>query len=336
VETAENCALARNKLSSETFEIIILDYKLPDGDGLELLEEITTTDDHPPAIMVTGHGDEETAARSFRVFASGYVVKDDKLTTMLTEAVEKGLSELAIKNAEKERERLLKKCKLAEAEITRLSRRVIQEHEETRRKMSADIHDEISQSLNAFKIELDMLRKEEKRLTARAHKRLDAMEELIEYTISTTRGLSAELRPALLDDFGLVEALGLYVEEFSGKTGIKASLECAGLPFELPKDLEIPLFRITQEALVNIQRHANAREVKVSLTHENEQVALTVEDDGEGFDVEKAFKGDAASDCFGLLGMRERARMVGGELEISSKPGSGTTVGVRLPLDPVP
>jgi len=102
VETAENCALARNKLSSETFEIIILDYKLPDGDGLELLEEITSTDDHPPAIMVTGHGDEEIAVGAFRLGASGYMVKDKKMRTMLTEAVKDARRKIALRRAEAE------------------------------------------------------------------------------------------------------------------------------------------------------------------------------------------------------------------------------------------
>ena len=224
--------------------------------------------------------------------------------------------------------------KRTEDEIRRLSKRIVDEHEEARRKIAVDLHDEVGQSLNAFKLELDMLRNEEAdNLQGRALARINAMDELLEYTISTVRNLSGELRPLLLDDFGLEKALEMYLEEFSERAGVAASLKCSGVPLALPKDVELTLYRITQEALANVQRHADAREARVSLTRKDKCLTLVVEDDGRGFDLQTALRGSTPGPHFGIPGMRERANMIKGSFEISSRPGHGATVMAKVPTE---
>ena len=220
-------------------------------------------------------------------------------------------------------------AKEREDEIRRLSKRIMDEHEEARRRMAADLHDEVSQSLHALKIAMDMLAMEAG--TGQAE-RLEGMGSLLEDIISTVRSLSGELRPPLLDDFGLEKALEVYIEEFSRGAGVAAGLECSGVPLALPKDLGLSLYRITQEALANVQRHADAREARVSLTCEDGILTLVVKDDGRGFDLERPLRGSTPGPHFGLLGMRERANMVKGSFEIRSSPGNGTTVTVSVPF----
>ena len=223
--------------------------------------------------------------------------------------------------------------KWAQVEISRLSRRVVDEYEEARTRIAIDLHDEFGQSITALKIEIDMLMKEAGDRLGDQTERLEGMVALLEDTLDKIRSISGELRPILLDDFGLEKALGLYVVEFSRKTGIAATADCDGIPAHLGGNVELALFRIAQEALVNIARHASATQVRVSLLREEGLIILTVTDNGRGFDVDKALRGDSTHSPFGIMGMRERTDMVGGEFNMSSKTGKGTTVVARVPLD---
>jgi signal transduction histidine kinase len=143
--------------------------------------------------------------------------------------------------------------------------------------------------------------------------------------------LAWELRPAALDDLGLVAALGNYIKEWTRHTGVRAEFYAANLKnVRLAPETETNLYRITQEALNNVHKHAAARNVSVMLERRGALVVLIVEDDGAGFEVEDKFIKDKG---IGLLGMRERAALVGGKIQIESSPQKGTTVFVRIPID---
>jgi signal transduction histidine kinase len=223
--------------------------------------------------------------------------------------------------------------KRAEEEITRLTRRVIDEHEEARRRIAIDLHDEFGQSISAIKIEIDMLRKEAGDRLKDQAERLEGIDALLEDNLSKIRSIVSELRPDLLDDFGLEKAFDLYLEEYSKRTGVSTSLDCTGIPVDLSKNIELALFRIVQEALINVARHADATEVRLSLLCENRLLIMTINDNGQGFDVEKTLQADSVRSHFGILGMRERASMVRADLDVSSKPGEGTTIAVRVALE---
>jgi len=149
----------------------------------------------------------------------------------------------------------------------------------------------------------------------------------VDETIHNVRRISSELRPAILDDLGLVAALEWHAEEFEKRTGIACTIKAPHQPFEVGPDLRIALFRICQEALTNVARHARATAARIVLARTRDHVALEVRDDGAG--ISQAALTNVKS--LGLLGMRERARAFGGDVAITGTPGAGTLVKVRIP-----
>jgi signal transduction histidine kinase len=149
----------------------------------------------------------------------------------------------------------------------------------------------------------------------------------VDSIVQTVRGVATALRPAALD-LGLLPGVEWLVGEFRRRTGIHCTVSLTGNNIVLPEDRSIVLFRILQESLTNISRHANARKVEILLDHDAERIRMDVQDDGIGFDAEKA----RGRKTFGLLGMRERAIILRGEMSITSAPGRGTRVSVSMPI----
>jgi PAS domain S-box-containing protein len=199
--------------------------------------------------------------------------------------------------------------------------------EDERRTLSREIHDRVGQDLTALKLDLSSLRT---RLPADPElaKRMARMEALIDDTLATARRVAADLRPVLLEDLGLAAAIEGQARDFQVRTGIPWAVAA---PTDLPPlddAAALALYRILQEALTNVARHAQARQVKIALVVAGPELLLTVEDDGRG--ITSADLGRATS--IGLLGMRERALVVGGTVTIGPRPSGGTTVTARVPL----
>ena len=146
--------------------------------------------------------------------------------------------------------------------------------------------------------------------------------------LQNVRRLAVELRPAVLDDFGLVPALERLTDSFAEQTGIRIDFHSALGELRLPSEVETTLYRVVQESLTNIVKHANAHNVSVSIARRGSTVAAVIEDDGAGFDLRVVHEGG-----IGLLGMRERLALVDGRLEIESRPGSGTTIVAEVPVE---
>jgi PAS domain S-box-containing protein len=199
--------------------------------------------------------------------------------------------------------------------------------EEERKRIAMEIHDELGQLLTALKMDVSLLKM---RLThdAEALKKADDMRELVEGTIWMVRNVASHLRPAALN-FGIVSALEWLVDEFNRRNAIPCELRIEGGEPALSDAIATAVFRIVQASLTNVARHANATHVDVSLILAADKLELHVRDDGCGFDrrtVQRDFS-------YGLLGMNERARMIGAALSIDSAPGAGTTVSIYIPLD---
>jgi len=222
----------------------------------------------------------------------------------------------------------------AEHVILRLSKQVITEYERARTMIADDIHDGVGQSLVTLKMELEMLRKSEcGDLGGDGKEKLDRIDSTLREIINEVRRLASEFRPPLLGDFGFEKALDVYVGEFSLSTGILTSFSSEGDPSQMEEEKEVLLFRIAQEALANVRKHANARTLDVSLVSGNGDLRLSVCDDGDGFDAENTQAVSNNTRRFGIHGMRDRAEVLGGVLNIASKPGSGTTVTVQVPRE---
>lgn len=199
--------------------------------------------------------------------------------------------------------------------------------EEERKRIAMEIHDELGQLLTALKMDVSLL-KMHLAHDPEATKKADDMRELVEGTIWMVRNVASHLRPAALN-FGIVSALEWLVQDFNRRNGIACELRIAGGEPVLSDAHATAVFRIVQASLTNVARHANAARVEVTLASTAAQLELHVRDDGRGFD-QQAARRDYS---YGLLGMNERARLIGGSLSIDSTPGGGTTVSIHIPLE---
>jgi signal transduction histidine kinase len=204
-------------------------------------------------------------------------------------------------------------------------RRVVTGQELERQRLARELHDETGQALTSILLGLKAV--EEARAPDEMRSAARALRELVVATLQDVRRLAVELRPKALDDFGLVAALERLGNSFSEATGIVVQLEASLGDERLPADVETTLYRIVQEALTNIVKHARARNVSILLVRRGGSVTAVVEDDGEGFE-----PGAVGAEGLGLLGMRERVSLIDGRLTVESTPGAGATLAVEVPL----
>jgi two-component system sensor histidine kinase UhpB len=209
-----------------------------------------------------------------------------------------------------------------------LTRRLVQLEEAERRRIAGELHDRVGQSLSALNINLDIILRDDT-LAPATKQRLEDSLALVDGTLQSIENVMAELRPPLLDEYGLAAALGWHAEEFSRRTGIRASVEEA-TP-EAAKNLRmaaaLALYRIAQEALNNAAKHSRANNVRIEISVADNEVVLAVRDDGQGFDIAKGRRGR-----WGMTTMRERAEAAGGHLKVESAAGKGTRVVATVPL----
>ena len=205
--------------------------------------------------------------------------------------------------------------------------------EEERHRISRELHDDLGQRLTGLKLKLEVLEDEISGVSPRNAGTLKSITGEIDAMMTDVKRISSNLRPAELDDFGLVSALNFLCRNFQKMCNIKVTFQPgpAGL---YGKDIEIALYRIAQEALANVARHSGAGSVSVKLSHDGEVVGLTVEDDGGGFDVAGVRVRQNLHHGLGLISMKERAQMFGGSMYLTASPGGGTRVHVEIPLRP--
>lgn len=218
-------------------------------------------------------------------------------------------------------ERLLESI---ERERRRSGQLVLRAQEEERKRLARDLHDETNQALTGILLRLEALAHD---LPAQLRPRVVELKQLVSGAMDELVTLARQLRPAALDDHGLVAALEAQLARLRSRSGVAAELLVSGEPERLSPDQQSALYRIAQEALTNAQRHARATRIEVELACSGDCARLTVTDDGVGFDPTSDADGG-----LGLRGMAERARLAGGELDLRSAPGSGTAVSVTIPL----
>lgn len=215
----------------------------------------------------------------------------------------------------------------AEQELRRLSHDLVRAQESERKTISRELHDEVGQTLTALRMELaslDSMRTSPgKEFTAR----LEEAKQLAEKTLADVRNLAMGLRPAMLDDLGLGPALEWQGREFSRRSGIPVKVQIDGTLDGLPEAHRTCVFRIVQEALTNCARHAQASNIRIAVHGRDDVVSLSVQDDGVGI-----ANSSPSPDGMGLIGIGERARELGGNVNIHSQPGKGTTLRVEIPL----
>jgi signal transduction histidine kinase len=207
-----------------------------------------------------------------------------------------------------------------------LSQKLVQVQEAERKSLSRELHDEVGQMMTALRMELGSAEERLGSSSPQALSHLRAAASLAEQTLRSVRGLARGLRPSMLDELGLSPALNWLAREYTKHTGIQVDLNMDGSLDHLPEDYRICIYRVVQEALTNCARHARAHEVRLDLQRVGNALALTIQDDGAGFDPGNGAKG------IGLLGMKERVRELGGMLTIASTANEGTLLTVHIPL----
>jgi signal transduction histidine kinase len=212
-----------------------------------------------------------------------------------------------------------------------LSRRLLEAQETERRHLAHELHDEIGQVLTAVNLNLESLRA---RVDRRAWPRLDESVEVVNRAIEQVRDLSLDLRPAALDLLGLESALRSHVTRQAARGGLALEFVSTLAGRRPPPALETVCFRVVQEALTNVLRHARASHCRVRLAMTDDTLDVSVTDDGVGFDVAAARERALRGEGYGLLSMLERVQLVAGRIRIDAAPGRGTTIEVRFPIPP--
>jgi len=212
------------------------------------------------------------------------------------------------------------------------SRQLIEAQEDERQRISRDLHDQIGQALTAVKMNLHSVQRvcAEPEASHRIRDNIDAVDE----ALRLVRDLSVDLRPPLLDDLGLATALCWYLDRFARRSGLAAevTIEMPNQNERFSRELETACFRIAQEALTNVARHARAKRVSLQLTREETLLEMIIRDNGAGFDPAALRKRAPRAATLGLLGMQERAHAAGGQVQIHSEPSKGTEIRFSVPL----
>jgi signal transduction histidine kinase len=224
---------------------------------------------------------------------------------------------------------LIRRLEWQTAELGRVSWHMLEDQEATARRFSHELHDELGQSLTAVKTNLSALAAAGPEAAERGPRLADCLR-LVDEAIGNVRQMSQLLRPTILDDFGLEAGLRWLAEGFAARTGIEVAVD-SSYAGRLPDETETHLFRISQEALTNIARHAGAKHVQMKLTSSGAEIRLSIQDDGCGLST-----APAVGRGLGLIGMRARARSAGGDVTVRSRPGQGVLIEVRVPLHDLP
>jgi signal transduction histidine kinase len=310
-------------LEQQPPDMILSDYALPSFDGYTALALAKEKVPNIPFIFVTGTMGEEVAIETLKSGATDYVLKTR--LARLGPAVQRALRESADR---RERQRAEDKLRRSLDQLRALTTYLQYVREEERTRIAREVHDELGQALTGLKLDLSwLLTKVGKNRTPVADK-VKTMVSHIDETIQTVRRIATELRPGILDSLGLVAAIEWQANEFHTRTKIPCHVETNVADTVWDQEFSTVFFRIFQETLTNIIRHAKATRVDVRLAEDDGKLVLTVKDNGKGITEEEM----ANTRSIGLVGMRERARLVGGELSLQGAPGQGTMVTLRVPL----
>jgi PAS domain S-box-containing protein len=242
--------------------------------------------------------------------------------------------EVALKKSERHYTQLLEKSDLMQEQLRWLSRQILSTQEEERREISRELHDVIAQTLTGINVRLAALAKEASVNTTGLDRNIARTQKLVEHSVEIVHRFARELRPAVLDDLGLIPALHSFMKNFTTRTGVRTHLTAFAGVEELETAGRTVLFRVAQEALTNVARHAKASRVEVSIQKLPDGICMKITDDGKSFQVERTLHANNGK-RLGLLGMRERLEMVGGKFNVESVPGKGTTIIAQIPFGKV-
>ena len=299
-------------------DVVLMDIQLTgEIDGIAAAK-IIGADLHTPVVFVTSFDAKEVIDRAKLSQPYGFILKPftaRELPIIIDMAIYKHQTETKLRHSMEQ--------------LQTLSRRVLEVQESERRRIAIELHDELGQSLTAIKINLQSaeLFKDQNPAELNAENI-----RIVEDAIQQIRRISLALRPSMLDDLGLVPAIRWLADQTATRTGFDVRFHFAPQPVRLLPEIETACFRIVQEALTNIAKYANANQVLIELSHHGEYLHLSVTDNGQGFDTAAMQEHATQGKSIGILGMQERAMLIGGKLTIDSAIGRGCQITLQCPL----
>ena len=319
---ADRLSAALKVVAEWPIDVVVLDLSLPDSQGVETLVRMHTAAKALPIIVLTSIEDEALGLALVQAGAQDYLVKGQATGPLLTRALRYAA----------ERKRTEEDLRSSFNLLRTLSRRLEAIREEERGRIARELHDQLGVGLTCLKMDLSrmpaiMNEAIGSKEYAKADNKIRSMIQDVDATIASVQRIVTELRPAMLDDLGLVAAIEWQAQDFERRSGIHCRCVAGEEDITVDRERATVVFRICQEALTNIARHAGAANVTIRFEEQAGSLLLEVQDDGQGIPQEKI----ADPHSLGLLGMRERAQLFGGRIDIMGRPAEGTTITLRLP-----
>ena len=311
---------ARN--AEQTFDVILADYRLQGFTALEAWASLQTLEIRPPFILLSGAIGEAAAVAAIQMGMSDYVPKDDLRN--LKRVIDRSLAVFHAKNAET---RAIRELAQSEKRLAEFAEHLQSAIENERAAIAREIHDDIGGSLAALKLDLAWIARHSGGDAVREH--LDAADDMLQHAIGASQRIMMNLRPAILDQ-GLYPAIQWLAESFQRRSRVRTSLASNNHQIRASKSVELTAYRTAQEALTNISKYAQCSEVKIDLSDAEGVLTLEISDNGCG--ISRAHMDKASA--FGIRGLKERAKVVGGWLDLSTRDGAGTTIILSVPLNP--
>ena len=325
-------------LKRHAFDVVISDIILPDAHGTDFLKVVREAYPDTEVIMITGAPDAETAIDSLRGRAFDYLPKPvsrQRIVNSVSNALEltalRESNRLLEERTRQYQENLEELVHRRTQELSHLTRRLMNVQESERDALSREIHDELGQSLIALKLKLQHLH-QTLQPGPPAQQECEAVVEYLDGIIEGCRRMAHRLSPLVLEHLGLSRALHRLTENLAASSPLRfhVTIDLEGMPENTERDANI--YRIAQEGLTNILKHARASHVQIEARFSDNVVRLRIQDDGRGFETEKAIDDGPALSGMGLLVVRERAALIGGQASIRSEPGGGTVLEVSAPV----
>lgn len=346
IRMARSGESALKRVEYDRPDIILLDVLMPGMDGFETCRRLKAqpaTEDIP-IIFMTSLTSTEDQVKGFEVGAVDYVTKplhqEEVLARIkthlrlrdLTLGLEEKNRQLEI-SSRVEKKRLFEAVSQQRGQLRALTGKLTQVQEAERTQLARELHDEMGQALTAISLNVtsacEALPPD---ISPGIKERLAEASWLADQTLEQVRELSLNLRPPMLDDLGLVPTLLWYIKRYTQRVNMEVNFETVGLEDRMASILETAVYRIVQEALTNIAKHAQtAKNVQIRLEHSATAIVVRIKDDGRGFDIAKIMGDQTPGNGIGLLGMRERVKLLGGNFNIESQPGQGTSLSITIP-----
>ncbi|NVM21317.1 MAG: response regulator [Desulfobacterales bacterium] len=360
IHTANGGKRAIEHLAKNDFDLVLLDIVMPEMSGNQVMHYINNQDLETLIVIMTGHASVESALEAMRSGVYDYLRKPFEHEELL-KTVENALDQKRLKSERRQAEEALKKAhekseqrveertaeltkaneqlkqeieerKRAEEQIRRLNHQLLLAQENVRQRISYELHDVVGQELSALMIGLDTFFDNQPEAPPEMRQRLYELSKIVRGAIAAVRNLSHTLRSTGLDRRGLVPAVLRYCEEFFDKNRVKVDFFAAGIDeSKLDFHTKINLYRVIQESLNNVKKHARASSVTVRLVGSFPNIILGIEDDGKGFDVQNRMLSGTSEKHMGLRIMEERVALLNGKMRVESRPKQGTKLFVEVP-----